>query len=80
VSTQEARALAWGHNVDNEFRSSMITMQFIHYLHMRYLENNRKEDMAFKMDCAEEIQLRNWGIENDKQVLNANDNLFQLAF
>jgi hypothetical protein len=80
VSIQEARALAWGHNVDNEFRSSMTTIQRINYLHMRYLENNRKGDMTFKMDCVGEIQLRNWGIEDDKHVLNANDNLFQLAF
>jgi hypothetical protein len=29
VSIQEARALAWGHNVDNEFRSSMTTIQQI---------------------------------------------------
>jgi hypothetical protein len=47
---------------------------------MRYLENIWKRDMAFKMECAREIQLKNWGIEDNKQVVNANDNLFQLAF
>jgi hypothetical protein len=57
VSIQEARALAWRHNMDNEFRSSMTTIQWINYLHMRYLKNNWKVDMAFKMNCAGEIQL-----------------------
>jgi hypothetical protein len=80
VTVQEARTLAWGHNVDNEFRSKMTTIQRINYIHMRYLENEMKGDMAFKMEVAAEIQLRNWGVEDDKKVLNANDNLFQLAF
>jgi hypothetical protein len=55
VTIQEARALAWRHNVDNEFRSKMTTIQRINYLDMKYLENNRKEDMAFKMEVAGEI-------------------------
>jgi hypothetical protein len=80
VSIQKARALAWGHNVDNKFWSSMTTIQRMNYLHMRYLENNQNGDIAFKMDYAKEIQLRNWQIKDDKKVLNANDNLFQLAF
>jgi hypothetical protein len=46
VSIQEATALAWSHNVDNEFRSSRTIIQRMIYLYMRYLGNNRKEDMA----------------------------------
>jgi hypothetical protein len=59
VSIQEARALAWGHDVDNEFWSSMTTIQRINYLHMKYLKKNWKGHMAFKIDCAGKIQLRN---------------------
>jgi hypothetical protein len=59
VTVQEARTLAWSHNVDNEFRSKMTTIQSINYLHMRYLENNMKGDMAFNMEVAEEIQTEN---------------------
>jgi hypothetical protein len=80
VIDQEARTLAWGYNVDNEFRSKMTTIQGINYIHIRYLENEMKGDTAFKMEVVGEIQLRNWGVEDDKKVLNANDNLFQLAF
>lgn len=35
--------------------------------------------MALKMECAREIELKDWGGGDNKQVLYATDNLFQLA-
>jgi hypothetical protein len=50
----------------------MTIIQQVNYLHMRYLENNWKGDIALKMECAREIQLKDWGINDGKQAINAN--------
>ena len=33
-----------------------------------------------KKECAKEIQFKDWGVRKDADVINAQDNLFQLAF
>jgi hypothetical protein len=80
LSVAEARNLAWGHNIDSEFRSSMTTIQRVKYIHTRLLENGGEPSLALKKECAKEIQFKNWGVKKDTEVINANDNLFQLAF
>ena len=47
---------------------------------MRFVENGSRSNMEFKSECAQEISLTDWGIRKNAEVLNANDNLFQLAF
>ena len=76
----EVRNLAWGHNIDREFRSSMTTIQRVKYIHTRLLENGGEPLLALKKKCAKEIQFKNLGVKKDTEVINANDNLFQLAF
>jgi len=80
LTVQEARNLAWGHNIDSEFRSQMSTIQRLNYIHLRFLENGGQASQELKRECAMEIQLKDWGNRKDTDVLNANDNLFQLAF
>ena len=36
--------------------------------------------LALKRECAKEIQFKDWEVKKDSDVLNARDNLFQLAF
>jgi hypothetical protein len=38
LSVSDARQLAWGHNIDNEFRSDMTTIQRVNYVHRRFVE------------------------------------------
>ncbi len=40
------------------------------------MENGGKSTQEFKKECAVEIQLKDWGIKKDVEVLNAQDNLF----
>jgi len=80
LSVAEARNLAWCHNIDSEFRSQMSTIQRVNYIHLRFMENGGESDQEFKKECAMEIQLKDWGLRKDSEVLNAHDNLFQLAF
>jgi hypothetical protein len=47
---------------------------------MRFVENNYVPIMNPKINYASEIQLKDREVEEDKQALNANDNLFQLTF
>ena len=47
---------------------------------MRFIENGCVSNQAFKSECAMEINLKDWGLRKNSEVLNANDNLFQLAF
>ena len=44
------------------------------------MENGGISTPEFKKECAMEIQLKDWGIRKDTEVLNANDNLFQISF
>jgi hypothetical protein len=44
---------------------------------MKYGE---KPSHELKKECPMEIQLKDWRVKKDMEVLNANDNLFQLAF
>jgi hypothetical protein len=80
LSIQDARNLAWCTNIDSEFRSQMSTIQRVQYIHLRFVENGCKSSQEFKSECAMEISLKDWGIRKNSEVLNANDNLFQLAF
>jgi hypothetical protein len=80
LSVNDARQLSWRHNIDNEFRSTMMTIQRIKYVHMRFVEFGEQQSQELKKECAMEINLKNWGVKKDMEVLNANDNLFQLAF
>ena len=80
LSVREARNLAWGHNIDSEFRSQMSTIQRLNYIHLRLMESGGQPSQDLKKECAMEIQLKDWGNRKDTDVLNANDNLFQLAF
>ena len=80
LSVGEARNLAWCHNIDSEFRSQMSTIQRVNYIHLGFMENRGESDVQFKKECAVEIQLKDWGLRKDSEVLNAHDNLFQLAF
>lgn len=85
LSVQECRILAWGHNVDAEFRQQMTLIEKCCYVHTRYEEAGRpqpftKELTALKKECAMEINLPGWGEKDDLTVLNNNDNLWQLAF
>jgi hypothetical protein len=54
-------------------------IQMINYIHMHFVENGEKPSQDLK-ECAMEVQFKDWGSREDTQVLNANDNLFQLAF
>jgi hypothetical protein len=64
----------------------MTTIQRIKYVHMRFVEFEEKQSQELKKECAMVINLKDWGIKKDlgvkkdTEVLNANDNLFQLAF
>ena len=79
LTVAETRNLAWGHNIDNEFRSQMSTIQRVNYIHLHFMKNGGESNQEFK-ECAMEIQLKDWGIRKDSEVLNANDNLFQISF
>ena len=80
LTISEARNLAWGHNIDSEFRSTMTTVQRVKYIHTRLVENNMEANFKLKKECAKEIQFKDWGVRKDADVINAQDNLFQLAF
>lgn len=80
LTIQEARNLAWCQNIDSEFRSQMTNIQRLQYIHMRFVENGCKSNIDFKSECAMEINLKDWGVRKNSEVLNCNDNLFQLAF
>lgn len=80
LTISEARNLAWGHNIDSEFRSTMTTVQRVKYIHTRLIENNMQANFQLKKECAKEIQFKDWGVRKDADVINAQDNLFQLAF
>lgn len=80
LTVSESRNLAWCSNIDSEFRSKMTNIQRLQYIHMRFVENGCKSNIEFKSECAMEISLKDWGIRKNAEVLNCNDNLFQLAF
>jgi hypothetical protein len=58
----------------------MATIQRVNYVHRRFVENGLVPSQDLKRECAMEFQLKDWGVRKDTEVLNANDNLFQLAF
>jgi hypothetical protein len=58
----------------------MTIIQRIKYVHMRFVEFEEKQSQKLKKECAMEINLKDWRVKKDTKVLNANDNLFQLAF
>jgi hypothetical protein len=58
----------------------MTMIQMINYVHMHFVEYGEKPIQNLKGECAMEIQLKDWEVKKDTEVLNANDNLFQLAF
>jgi hypothetical protein len=58
----------------------MTTIQRIKYVHMRFVEIGEKQSQELKKECAMEINLNDWGVKKDTEVLNVNNNLFQLAF
>ncbi|CAM6108567.1 unnamed protein product [Calypogeia fissa] len=80
LSVAEVRNLAWCHNIDSEIRHKMSTIQRVSYIHMRYIENECTSNIDFKKQCAIEINLKDIGVRKDFEVLNGNDNMFQLAF
>ncbi|CAM6086851.1 unnamed protein product [Calypogeia fissa] len=80
LSIAEVRNLAWCHNIDSEFRQKMSTIQRVSYIHMRYIKNKCSSNIEFKRQCAIEINLKDIGVRKDSKVLNANDNMYQLAF
>lgn len=57
-SVQEARNLAWSHNIDSEFRQQMTTIQRVNYIHLRFVENGASSNQEFKKECATEINLK----------------------
>ena len=91
LSVEQQRQLAWQDNVDGETRKNMSIAEKVIYIHNRYLEEGRpgadgegkkvpgaRKD--FKRLIANEIMLPKWGINSDDAVLQAQDNLFQLAY
>ena len=58
LSVAEARNLAWGHNIDSEFQSSMTTIQRVKYIHTRLIENNGEPSIKLKRECAKKIQFK----------------------
>jgi hypothetical protein len=76
LDTKDARMLAWTHNIDNEFRSNLSLIQKLNYIHLKFVENEYKATVELKKECAQEIQLKDWGRKDDATVLNANDNMF----
>ena len=85
-SVAEMRKIAWADNVDAESRKNMSTAERIIYIHNRDMECDRPgasdkpyvpgARLRFKMMIAGEIALKGWGIAPDKDVLQAQDNLF----
>jgi hypothetical protein len=47
---------------------------------MQFVEFGEKQSQKLKKECAVEINLKDWGVKKDTEVLSANNNLFQLAF
>jgi hypothetical protein len=54
----DARQLAFGHNIDNKFRSTMRMIQMINYIHMHFVENGEKPSQNLKRECVIEVQLK----------------------
>jgi hypothetical protein len=80
LTDQEARKLAWCHNLDSEFRQPMTAIQRVTFVHTRFVENNCVSNFQFKKDCAIEINLKDIGVKKDSEVINGHDNMYQLAF
>ena len=81
-SSQMAR-VAFADNLDNEFRHKLTLPARIRFIHHRYEEsskpyNEQKKD--FKRRMANEVQLKGWGVRPEDDVLESNDNMFQLAY
>jgi hypothetical protein len=58
----------------------MTMVQRVKYIHTRLVENNMEANFKLKKKCAKEIEFKDSGVRKDADVINVQDNFFQLAF
>jgi hypothetical protein len=58
----------------------MTLVQKIMYVHHRFQENEFVVNVQLKTECAQTIQLKDGGKNDDSVILNQNENMFQFAF
>ena len=82
--------MAWDHNIDNEYKMSMILFQRVRFIHNDFFEICRGErsnvDVKFRRHCYMEIRFP-LDDENTKEkyrkgsdIFRVVDNYFQLGF
>jgi hypothetical protein len=60
--------------------SSMTAIERVHWIHSRFVKNNEERSYKFRKECALELDMPGLGDRDERAVLTAQDNYFQLAY